>query len=219
MGHVFERVPTRSQTKHSLLVAQQGRRSPGDFAYFLTFWPRTAPWSGLDPSRPLRTGPDMLPDRFSPQTIDSGPIWGHFLCFWPNLKIRSGPNLARNPNQEPRSPNQACRFRNFFLGPRNANSVFCRHTGNFMQFLEMHKMMLAELGRHPFLNFLDMRRKTCRKKSEMGPRKKVPESAGLVRDDHSRPLTKYFPPMESATAADLAQVFEPVLRRLRQQPT
>ena len=64
-------------------------------------------------------------------------------------------------------------------------------------------------------NFLEMRRKTCRKKFRNGAQKKVPESAGLVRDDHSRPLTKYFPPMEAATAADLAQAFEPVLRRLR----
>ena len=41
----------------------------------------------------------------------------------------------------------------------------------------------------------------------------------LSCDLHSKPLPKYFPPMEAATAADLAQAFEPILRRLRQQPT
>ena len=59
----------------------------------------------------------------------------------------------------------------------------------------------------------------------MGPRKKFRnrqawlEMTWLSCNRHSRPLTKHFPPMEAATAADLAQAFEPVLRRLRQQPT
>ena len=59
--------------------------------------PGTAPWSGLDPFQRLRNGPGMLLDRFSAQTVDSGPISGHFRCFWPGLKIRSRPNLAWNP--------------------------------------------------------------------------------------------------------------------------
>ena len=45
------------------------------------------------------------------------------------------------------------------------------------------------------------------------------EMTWLFCNLHSKPLTKYFPPLEAATAADLAQAFEPVLRRLRQQPT
>ena len=45
------------------------------------------------------------------------------------------------------------------------------------------------------------------------------EMTWLFCNLHSKPLTKYFPPLEAATAADLAQAFEPGLRRLRQQPT
>ena len=71
--------------------------------------------------------------------------------------------------------------------------------------------------------------KLCRLKPRLGipgfgPRKKFRKLqawlglTSLSCDLHSRPLTKYFPPLEAATAADLAQAFEPVLRRLRQQP-
>ena len=58
---------------------------------------------------------------------------------------------------------------------------FCRQ--NLMQFLEMQQIMLGQLGRHYLRNFLEMRRKTCRKKFRNGAQKKVPESAGLVGDD------------------------------------
>ena len=103
-------------------------------------------------------------------------------------------------------------------GPKTpARPAFCRHY--LLNFLEMQQISSGQRGRHYLRNFLDMRRKTCTKRFRNGAQKKVPESAGLVRDDHSRSLTKYFPPMEAATAADLAQAFEPVLRRLRQQPT
>ena len=44
------------------------------------------------------------------------------------------------------------------------------------------KILCGQRGRHYFLNFLDMRRNTRRKKFRNGAQKKVPESVGLVRD-------------------------------------
>ena len=90
--------------------------------------------------------------------------------------------------------NQPCRFQNFFLAPipelcsASFSSDFqkiqkimsTQLTQHFLTFLEMQKIMLGQLGRHYFLNFLEMRRSTRRKKSGMGPRKKVPESASLA---------------------------------------
>ena len=123
-------------------------------------------------------------------------------------------------------PNQACRFRNFFLGP-----ILELFSASFsLHFQEIPQIMSTPLTRRNLLHFqefqqiMSTRTQTWhswlrREKFRNGAQKKVPESAGLVRDDDFRPLTKYFPPMEAATAADLAQAFEPVLRRLRQQPT
>ena len=54
---------------------------------FITFLVR-------DLSQQVRNGRRIHGDRFSGRTVDSGPISDHF---WPDLKIRSGPNLARNP--------------------------------------------------------------------------------------------------------------------------
>ena len=125
---------------------------------------------------------------------------------------------------------QACRFRNFFLGPipelfsasvsshfqeigKIMSTQLTRHY--FLHFQELHEIMStnktdlaflakpgmpslglsrqnlwyfqempqissAHRGRHYLLNFLEMRRKTCRKKFRNGAQKKVPESAGLV---------------------------------------
>ena len=44
---------------------------------FLLFWPR-------DRSETLQSGPGMLLDRFSSQTVDSGPNSGQIRCFGSN---------------------------------------------------------------------------------------------------------------------------------------
>ena len=46
---------------------------------FLLFGRGTAPWSGLDPSQTLRSGPGMFLYRLSAQTVDSGSISDNFL--------------------------------------------------------------------------------------------------------------------------------------------
>ena len=135
-------------------------------------------------------------------------------------------------------PNQACRFRNFFLGP--IPELFSASVSSHFQ--EIGKIMSTQLTRHYFLHFQELHEimstktqtwhswlkcgKTLAEKSYgMGPRKKFRnlqawlEMTWLFCNLHSKPLTKYFPPLEAATAADLAQAFEPGLRRLRQQPT
>ena len=154
----------------------------------------------------------MLLDRFSAQTVDSGSISGHFSCFWPDLKIRSGPDLAWTPQPGLQIPE-------LFSGP---------HSGAFMsaQTQTWHSWLRRVSG-------VDIIReiswkcdeKLAEKSSGMGPRKKFRNLQAwlgmtwLFCNLHSKPLTKYFPPLEAATAADLAQAFEPGLRRLRQQPT
>ena len=54
-----------------------------------------------------------------------------------------------------------------------------------LHFQELHeiKVMLGQLGRLYFLNFLEMRQNTCRKQFWYGAQRKVLESAGLVGDD------------------------------------
>ena len=61
----------------------------------------------------------MLLDRCSAETVDSRSISDHSLCFWPDFKIRSGPNLARI--SQPGLP-----IPELFSGPfaRNAKSGF-----------------------------------------------------------------------------------------------
>ena len=46
--------------------------------------------------------------------------------------------------------------------------------------MEMQQIMLGQLGRHYLLNFLEMRRQTCRQKFRNGAQKKVPKPPGLV---------------------------------------
>ena len=92
-------------------------------------------------------------------------------------------------------PNQACRFQNFFLGP--IPELFSRSCSSHLQeiqeimsspltrrnlwhFQEMPQISSGQRGRHYLLDFLKMRRKTCRRKLWNGAQKKVPESAGLV---------------------------------------
>ena len=163
----------------------------------------------------------MLLDQFSARTVHSGPISGHFRCFGPNLKIRSGPNLARSPQPGVRNPNQIRRFRNFFLDPipelffcaffaafpgNSSNNVdpadptkFAACPGNalnyvgsnpdlaflapgmpslglsrrnLMHFLDMLQISSGRQGRHYLMNFLEMLRKTRRKKvPEWDPKK------------------------------------------------
>ena len=101
---------------------------------------------------------------------------------------------------------QACRFRNFFLGhiPELFSTFFGACPGNAPK---------------------ELQKKVPEWSPGMGPRKKSWNLQAwlgiswLSCDLHSRPLTKYLPPQEAATAADLAQGFKPGLRRLRQQPT
>ena len=87
---------------------------------FLLFWPGTAPWSGLDPSQTLRSGPGMLLDRFS------GTHFGSLLMFFARLENQVWAKTW------PGTPNQASRFRIFFLGPSLGLSLHI-----FIHFLEM----------------------------------------------------------------------------------
>ena len=92
-------------------------------------------------------------------------------------------------------PNQACRFRNFFLGPipELFSASFSPHVQeippimstpltrrNLRHFQEIQQIMSGQRGQHNSRNFLEMRRKTCRNKFRNGAQKKNPESAGLV---------------------------------------
>ena len=50
----------------------------------------------------------------------------------------------------------------------------------------MQQISSGQRGRHYLRNFLEMRRKTCRKKFRNGAQKKVPESAGLAGTSRPR---------------------------------
>ena len=102
----------------------------------------------------------------------------------PDFKVRAGPRLGPGP------PSQACRFRNFFLGPipELFSARFSPH------FQEIPQIMSTPLTRRNLRHFQEIQQIMSTKSQTW----------------HS---------WEAATAADLAQAFEPVLRRLRQQPT
>ena len=74
----------------------------------------------------------MLLDRFSARTVDSGPVSGHFRCFWPDLKIRSGPNLAPNPQGQTGAwnPQPGLPIPELFSGP-HSGTFFCTFFGVF----------------------------------------------------------------------------------------
>ena len=116
----------------------------------------------------------------------SGPHSGTFFC----TKFAAFPGTSAN-NVDPADPTLFVAFPGtasnfvdknpdlaFLAKPGMPSLGFCQR--NFKHFLEMQKIMLGQLGRHYFLNFLEMRRTTCRKKFRNGAQKKVPESAGLV---------------------------------------
>ena len=82
--------PDMPQDSFGIFFFPNGRFST-HFGPFLMIWartdivdltwtsrtrPGTAPWSGLDPSQTLRSGPGMLLDQVSGETIDSRPISG-----------------------------------------------------------------------------------------------------------------------------------------------
>ena len=81
--------------------------------------------------------------------------------------------------------NQACRFRNFFLGP--IPELFS--VGFLAHFLEMPKIMSTQLTLRYFTAFQEMSEflsaQTQTWHSWHGAQKKVPESAGLVRGSGS----------------------------------
>ena len=68
---------------------------------FEFFWPGTAPWSGLDPSQTLRSGPGMLLDQCSAQTVDSGPFFDSFLMFLARLENQVWAKLGPDPPTRP----------------------------------------------------------------------------------------------------------------------
>ena len=73
-------VPTPDTSRNSLGLSTFGAECchcAGHWNRYSNLAP-AAPWSGLDPSQTLRSGPGMLLDRFSAQTVDSGPISVHF---------------------------------------------------------------------------------------------------------------------------------------------
>ena len=70
------------------ILQNLAKQVPGGFwAYFFTFLVQ-------DLSQQVRNGRRIHGDRFSGRTVDSGPISDHFWCFWPDLKIRSGPKVT-----------------------------------------------------------------------------------------------------------------------------
>ena len=85
----------------------------------------------------------------------------------------------------PPTPNQACRFRNFFLGPipELFSASFSSH------FLEIGKIMSTQLTLHYFSHFQEMlenmsaQTQTWHSRLRIGAQKKVPESASLVGGD------------------------------------
>ena len=92
------------RTLHSKLPA-------GFWAYFLTFLAQDGP---LERVRPIPNAPERSWHASGPSFTPNGRFWTHF---GPFLMF-----LARLENQVwaktwPGTPNQACRFRNFFLGP------------------------------------------------------------------------------------------------------
>ena len=106
-----------------------------------------------------------------------------------------GQNMAWKGKTRPWPPSQACRFRNFFLGPI-PELLFCTFfvalPGNFsnnvdrltrrslLSFLEMQQISLGQRGRHYLRKFLEMLRKNAETSSGMGPRKKFPNLRALL---------------------------------------
>ena len=83
----------------------------------------------------------MLLDPFAARTVDSGPNSGHFHCFGPNLKIRSGPNLART--LQPGLP-----IPELFSGPDSGTFVYAC----FVAFQIFQKIMSTPLTQHYLLH-------------------------------------------------------------------
>ena len=84
----------------------------------------------------------------------------------------------------PGTPNQACSFRNFFLGPiPELVSASCSPHFQEIQFPGTVKNGVGSAGSTLFFEFPGNAAKTCRTKFRNGAQKKVPESAGLVGDD------------------------------------
>ena len=79
-----------------------------------------------DLSEQVRNGCRINGHPLSGQTVDSGPISDHFLCFWPDLKIRSGPNLAQNPQPGARNPQPGLQVPELFLSGPHSGTFFCK---------------------------------------------------------------------------------------------
>ena len=163
-------------------------------------------------------------DRFSARTVDSGPISDHFGCFWPDLKIRAGPKLGLGPTFKSglgqglaQDPQPGLPILERFSGP-HSGTFFCKF---FVAFPGNSSNHVDPADPTKFVAFPGNSTNNVDKKPDLAFRNRQAwlGMTWLSCNLHSRPLTKYFPPMEAATAADLAQAFEPVLRRLRQQPT
>ena len=94
---------------HPVSTADTFLSQPGGFwAYFFTFLVQ-------DLSQQVRNGRRIHGDRFSGRTVDSGPISSNFWCFWHDLKIRSGPNLAPKPQPGARNPQPGLQIPELFF--------------------------------------------------------------------------------------------------------
>ena len=118
----------------------------------------------------------MLLDQFSALTVDSVPIAGHFILFLARLENQVRAKLGPEP------PKQACRCRNFFLGPI-PELFFCQC---FVVFPGSSKNNVDPADPTLFFAFPGNARNYVGSNPDLafqnGAQKKVPESAGLVGD-------------------------------------
>ena len=125
---------------------------------------------------------------FQPEPSILDPFRTIFDVFGLAWKSGLGQNMAWRAKTRPGPPSQACRFRNFFLGPipELVSARFSSHfqeipqiistpltQRNLLHFQEtMQQISSGQWGRHYLRNFLAMPRKTCRKKFRNGAQKK-----------------------------------------------
>ena len=112
---------------------------------FLLLWPRTCP--NRSEMAVGFTWTDFQPE---PSILD--PFRTIFDVFGPAWKSGLGQNMAWRGKTRPGPPSQACRFRNFFLGP--IPELFSASCSSHFQ--EIPQIMSTQLTQHYFLHFQEL---------------------------------------------------------------
>ena len=122
-----------------------GEHPGGFWAYFLTFWPGTCP-------NRSETAVGFTWTDFQPEPSILDPFPTIFDVFGPAWKSGLGQNMAWRGKTRPGPPSQACRFRNFFLGP--IPELFSAR--NLPHFREIAQIMSTPLTRRNLKHFQEI---------------------------------------------------------------